>query len=135
MDAANCEVIGCSQVACWVLVAREHLHSEDYLCDRHWNLLYLRTPEIASHYALLPSLLAGDADLPIGAPAEIDGHAQCLIAYTGEPPLPSEQPVEETLEVRTQQAPCTECSNTAPERLAAQPPRGRRSVKKPHLVG
>ena len=134
MNAACCEVIGCDRQARWLLVVREHLYSEDYLCDRHWDLLHLKTPVVASHYAFIPSLLAEDTDLPIGDPAEIGGHAQCLIAYAGESPLLCEQTAWEAPEVRERQSPCPDRVDMAPDRLTGRPSRRRRSVKEAQLV-
>ncbi len=51
-----CEVIGCEEQACWLLVGPQDNSSEEYLCSAHWETLNHRDPRRASLYTHLSSL-------------------------------------------------------------------------------
>ena len=52
-DTPFCEVIGCGEEVCWVLVLSQDVHSADCLCNHHHKLLHSQDSNRASRYTHL----------------------------------------------------------------------------------
>jgi len=63
LDGIFCEVIGCFEQACWILILPQGVSSEECLCNRHRDLLRVQDPDRASHYTQLSSLLREGSEL------------------------------------------------------------------------
>jgi hypothetical protein len=75
-----CEVIGCEERACWLLVLCQDNYSEEFLCNAHWELLNHHDPQRASHYTHLSSVLAEGMGLMEALPPKPDAGQQLSAA-------------------------------------------------------